>query len=279
MVFWFFSETRVVLRRRRKRIFTAALTAFLACAGCTLPFAFGLAEHVLPWRYDTHAITFLDVGQGDCIHINIDGYNILVDGGGNVWSNIAERTLRPYLLKSGISHLDLALITHEDTDHSLGIRQLAEIYPVDKCVLLGQDNDDCGIVKITAGGATALLMADADIPREKLLCEMYGDSLACDILKLGHHGSAGSTSEELLSLARPGFAVISCGKNNRYGHPADRVIELLENSGIIYARTDESGAVYLKRSADGLLVFENAAKDRQWLIQRTSQIPSTPQRP
>ena len=279
LFFWFFSETRVVLRRRRKRLFTAALSSVLAFAGCCLPFAFGLAEHVLPWRYDTHPITFLDVGQGDCIHIHLDGYDILVDGGGNVYSNIAERTLRPYLLKSGISHLDLALITHEDADHSLGIRQLAEIYDIDKCLLLGQDNEDCGIVKVKAGGATALLMADADMAREKLLCEMYGDGLECDIIKLGHHGSAGSTGEELLSFAKPGFAVISCGKNNRYGHPADRVIELLENSGIIYARTDESGAVYLKSSAEDLLVFENAAKDRQWRIQRTNQIQNTPQGP
>ena len=116
-------------------------------------------------------------------------------------------------------------------------------------------------------------------PREEELCARYGEALKCDVLKAGHHGSAGSTGEVLLENARPSFVVLSCGRNNRFGHPSDRVIELLENSGIIYARTDESGAVYLKRAVGGLLVFENAAKDRQWLIQKTNQIQNTLQRP
>ena len=279
LFFWFFSENRVVLRRRRRHGPLLLINTMLCCLGIFLPFTLGACEHILPWKYDTHSVTFVDVGQGDCIHISIDGFNILVDGGGSPFSNIAETTLRPYLLKNGISHIDAAFITHEDLDHSLGIKQLEDIFDVRDCIMLGDTNDDCGILRIDTGDCVLLLMADADIPREEEMCARYGEALKCDVLKAGHHGSAGSTGEVLLENARPSFVVLSCGRNNRFGHPSDRVIELLENSGIIYARTDESGAVYLKRAVGGLLVFENAAKDRQWLIQKTNQIQNTLPRP
>ena len=277
--FWFFSETRVTLNRRKccGAVLAAGLGILLTAA--LIPRALGLSENFLPWRHDVHAVTFLDVGQGDCIHINVDGYNILVDGGGSAYTNVAERTLRPYLLKNGIDHVDLALVTHKDQDHSLGIEQLEKIFDVRRTVYLGEANEDCGICLIEAGGVRFLLMSDADIAREELLCVRYGEQLACDVLKVGHHGSPYSTGETLLGTARPVFAVISCGRNNIYGHPADRVVELLSNSGIIYARTDESGAVYLKEADEGLLIFENASKSRKWLIQRTTPTRNIPQRP
>ena len=268
LFFWFFSETRVVLNRRNSQLQLLVIDIALAACSCVAPFILGLSESIIPWNYNHHAATFVDVGQGDCIHFNIDGYNILVDGGGYSYGNIAERTLRPYLLKNGIDHIDLAIVTHQDNDHSLGIRQLAEIYPINKVMKIGSDNDDCGICLVRTGSVTTLLMADADIEREKLLLASHCNDVQCDIIKIGHHGSAGSTGAELLQAAKPSFAVISCGKNNIYGHPSDRVIELLEKSGIIYARTDRDGAVFLKYEKDGLLVFENAAGTKQWLIQK-----------
>ncbi|MCR5009741.1 MAG: ComEC/Rec2 family competence protein [Clostridia bacterium] len=276
--FWFFSETRVTLNRRRK--YASCLAAGLLALGsaCALPKALGASESMLPWRYDVHEVTFLDVGQGDCIHISKDGYNILIDGGGSLYSNIAERTLRPYLLKNGIDHIDLAVITHEDTDHALGIRQLQEIFDVRQTAVLGDSNEDCGVLLIDTGSLRLLLMSDADISREEELCAKYGKALRCDVLKVGHHGSPYSTGEQLLKCASPSFAVISCGRNNIYGHPADRVVELLAESGIIYARTDESGAVYLKKAENGMLIFENASKSTRWLIPETRQTPNTPQK-
>lgn len=273
--FWFFSETRVALNRRKK--YAAGIAAGLLALGgaCVLPKALGLSESVLPWRYDVHEVTFLDVSQGDCIHISKDGYNILIDGGGSLYSNIAEKTLRPYLLKNGIGHVDLAVITHEDTDHALGIRQLQQIFDVKQTVVLGEGNEDCGVLLLDTGNVRLLLMSDADISREEQLCAQYGQQLKCDVLKVGHHGSPYSTGEQLLKCASPSFAVISCGRNNIYGHPADRVVELLAESGIIYARTDESGAVYLKKAENGMLIFENASKSTRWLIPETRQTPST----
>ena len=278
MFFWFFSETRVTLNRRKRHGTSLAAALAVMTLAVAVPFGLGLSETLIPWRHDVHTVTFVDVGQGDCIHINYNGCNILIDGGGRSYGNIAKRTLRPYLLKNGISRIDLAVITHMDTDHALGILQLQEIFDVRRTVVLGEENRDSGVCLIDTGDVRLLLMADADMEAEKALVKRYGSALDCDIIKIGHHGSAYSTSEELLEAAAPCFAVISCGKNNIYGHPAARVVELLQDSGIIYARTDQDGAVYLKSAANDILVFRNAAKDRQWLIQRTEQAENTPQR-
>lgn len=63
------------------------------------------------------------------------------------------------------------------------------------------------------------------------------------LLKVAHHGSKYTTDEEFLELIRPKIALISCGENNRYGHPHEEVLERLENIGSKIYRTDESGAV------------------------------------
>ena len=63
-----------------------------------------------------------------------------------------------------------------------------------------------------------------------------------DLLKLPHHGSQGSLSENMYSLLKPGgTAVISCGRNNRYGHPHAKVLEVLKEKGVRCRRTDEQG--------------------------------------
>lgn len=63
------------------------------------------------------------------------------------------------------------------------------------------------------------------------------------ILVAGHHGSKNATSEEWLDLVKPDLVLISCGKNNRYGHPAQAMLQRLENRHIPFRRTDLEGAL------------------------------------
>lgn len=81
-----------------------------------------------------------------------------------------------------------------------------------------------------------------------ILCEIV--KLDSDVLKAGHHGSKTSTSEEFLKAVSPQIAVISSGKDNRYGHPHEEVLALLNKFGIDILRTDELGDI--KIISDGL---------------------------
>jgi competence protein ComEC len=127
------------------------------------------------------------------------------------------------------------------------------------------DNDDCLVIMAEAEGVRALLTGDATAYTEAELSSLYGAELRADILKASHHGSAYSNSEAFVRAADPAFFVISCGRGNSYGHPADRVIDLLRKNSIIYGRTDECGALIIRRSPKGLYAV-NAAGDRTWQI-------------
>ena len=67
--------------------------------------------------------------------------------------------------------------------------------------------------------------------------------LDCDILKAGHHGSPTSTSAAFLDTVTPEVAIISCGVNNKYGHPNDDVLERLKQRNIQIRRTDIEGTI------------------------------------
>lgn len=72
-----------------------------------------------------------------------------------------------------------------------------------------------------------------------------------DILKVGHHGSKISLDDENLSSLNPKFALISVGANNRYGHPKEETLQLLENHDVEILRTDENGEIKIKPGNDG----------------------------
>jgi len=91
-----------------------------------------------------------------------------------------------------------------------------------------------------------LLTGDTESDGEKMLIEHYPYAREYDLLKVAHHGSRNSTSEDFLSYTRPRIAVISCGKNNRYGHPHIELLERLKNIGCKPIITYESGAITIK---------------------------------
>ncbi len=311
VIFFHFSEIKFISSRRKKHGLRRAAYFAVAAFACLFPVAAGLSSSVLPWEYDTPLLTFLDVGQGESLHIQIGGLNILVDGGGNFYTDIAEKTLQPYLLKNGITHIDLAVITHDDLDHSKGILELSVRMVIDRVIVAEpyQENPEaydaiiCSKLEYVSAGDTISLGENASL---RILSPASGTALSassnsnslvmmlsylgldilltgdmemiqeaalaadasCDILKVAHHGSAGSTGPDFIAAASPSFAVISCGIGNSHGHPSSRVIELLENSGIIIGRTDISGALCLRSITEEFFVFKNASKEIVWQIPR-----------
>ncbi|ERM92882.1 ComEC/Rec2 family competence protein [Caldanaerobacter subterraneus] len=103
-------------------------------------------------------------------------------------------------------------------------------------------NNYSAVIKITYGDTAFLFTGDAEKESEReMLNENY--NLKADVLKVGHHGSSSSSSWSFLKEVRPKYAVISCGKNNEYGHPHRETLEKLSELGITVYRTDECGTI------------------------------------
>lgn len=197
----------------------------------------------------------------------MDSQNILIDGGTYEHGETISSVMDYY----GISNLDVAIVTHWDEDHCGGIRYLREqgrvtnIYASyegeydtneiksgdmfnlgnSQLVCLSpstttydDDNDKSVVLEYKTTSCKVLLTGDIPSTIESTL-----NLEDVNILKVAHHGSKYSTSDEFLSLTTPEDAVIQVGKHNNYGHPAPEVVNRLENNNIKIHDTRTSGAV------------------------------------
>ncbi len=114
--------------------------------------------------------------------------------------------------------------------------------------LTGDKNEDSMVLMLSCGQFRMLFTGDLEGEAEKRLA-LSGQKLQADILKAGHHGSAGASSREFLEQVSPKLSVISCGKNNSYGHPAKETLQRLEEAGSGIIVTAVCGAV--KITTDG----------------------------
>lgn len=98
------------------------------------------------------------------------------------------------------------------------------------------------VTKLTYGNNRFLFTGDAEKESENEMLSK-GYDLSCDILKLGHHGSSTSTTNQFLTAASPSAAIISCGKDNDYGHPHQETMDKINSSHITVYRTDLDGTI------------------------------------
>ena len=106
------------------------------------------------------------------------------------------------------------------------------------------ENENSEVLMVEISGLRILFTGDLGEEGEQELLEA-GTDLRAAVLKVGHHGSRFSTGEDFLEAVSPGFAVISCAEDNRYGHPAPETVERLERAGCRIFYTMKSGAVTL----------------------------------
>lgn len=114
-------------------------------------------------------------------------------------------------------------------------------------------NHYSAVIKVDFLNKSFLFTGDAEIPNEEEMIEKYGSSLKSHVLKVGHHGSNTSTSEEFIEKVVPDYAVISVGKDNSYGHPSALVIQRLQNHGVKIYRTDLQGTIIARSDGQQIL--------------------------
>lgn len=253
--------------------------------GLALALALLFSQPVLANEPQEVKVHFIDVGQADCIYIKLPNQqDILIDGGNigdgprvveylkwqkvddlelviathahedhigglpDVFSAFAvERVIDSgHNCSSQICKKYLDRVKDEGCPYEKDYYGLYSFGSVSLQILTGpekwQETNDYSVVcKLDTGDIEFLFTGDAEDVVEKQL----SGPLEAEILKVGHHGSDSSTSQDFLSQVNPKVAIISVGTENKYGHPAPETLERLKNAGLQIYRTDQQGTIVI----------------------------------
>lgn len=110
----------------------------------------------------------------------------------------------------------------------------------DRDVSSWSSNDGSIIGRLVYGNTSVMLTGDATKKAESYVMD---EKLKSDILKVGHHGSRTSTGDDFVSAVAPDYAVMSLGKENKYGHPHKDTLDTLNGYGMKIFRTDQEGTI------------------------------------
>ena len=111
-------------------------------------------------------------------------------------------------------------------------------------------NNTSIVLKVVFGDASMLLVGDAEAEVEHTLIPRYKEFLSSNNLKVGHHGSPSSTSEEFLNIIHPQKALISIGNHNKFRNPSSFRVRRLMAHAVEIERTDKSGAIILENDGN-----------------------------
>ncbi|MGN1343291.1 MAG: ComEC/Rec2 family competence protein [Traorella sp.] len=225
-----------------------------------LSFCFLLLVPLQAYYNPFYCVDFINVGQGDCILIRapFNQNNIIIDIPYN-----KEKIVIDYLHALGIHSIDTLIFTHHDSDHNGGKDAFIEHFQVNEIIeepidILSNnidlisinetnhlnDNDNSLVYYSRIGGLNYCFMGDASKKVELELIDKY--DFDCDVIKIGHHGSETSTDRLFIQSISPKMAIISVGKNNRYGHPHDSVLKTLNDFSISTYQTSKDGSISIK---------------------------------
>ena len=212
-----------------------------------------------------------DVGQGQSVLVQTAEHDLLYDAG-PAWGGFdaAQRLLVPALRALGLRRLDGMMISHGDSDHAGGAQTIVDAFKpalqwgdpahpcragqrwqwdgVDFAVLhpvgdSGSDNNrSCVLLLRSASGHQVLLPGDIEASAERDLLARYPD-LRADVLVVPHHGSTSSSSAPFVEQLRPQHALVSAGWHNRWGFPAQPVVERYRQAAAKLHVSGESGAI------------------------------------
>jgi len=117
-----------------------------------------------------------------------------------------------------------------------------------------ESNASSIVTQIVYGDVAFMLTGDAPLATEDFMVRQYGERLQSNVLKLGHHGSRTSTSELFVTTVAPQYAVVSAGRNNRFGHPHPEPITNVSRAGALVFNTAERGTLTFQTNGEEVWV-------------------------
>lgn len=136
----------------------------------------------------------------------------------------------------------------------------------------GNDSNNSSIVlKLEYGDTSILFTGDAEKEAEQEMLD-NGADLSADVLKVGHHGSAGSSSSEFLEEVDPEYAIISVGLDNSYSHPTEAALERLEEQDAEIYRTDLQGEITLTSDGENINISTEKSAAEQDILTPASEM-------
>ena len=170
---------------------------------------------------DSFRMHFLDVGQALSVLVECDGQYMLYDGG-----NVDDGSMVvSYLQKQGVEELQYVFCSHAHEDHVGGLAAALAFFPANH------------VYSPVTEASTKCFQDFVKYTQQQ--------GLKADVLQVGHHGSSTSTSYLFLNAVLPEMGVISCGVNNKYGHPHEETLSILRDAGVDVYRTDLLGTVVI----------------------------------
>lgn len=200
--------------------------------------------------------------------------------------NLVTSSIIPFFKSIGLKKIDYLFLTHNDADHAgysknlvdnfkvkniiinkgkvgnfeskLNYKFIDDYYEIDNIKIYSlnnkiynDENSNSIILLVIVDDKRILFMGDAGIEQEKEIIKKYNiDNI--DILKVGHHGSKTSSSEEFIKFTLPSYSIISCGSNNKFGHPTKSVLNTLNKYKTNIYRTDRDGSIFFKIKTNNL---------------------------
>lgn len=155
------------------------------------------------------------------------------------------KTYKEYLMAAESSG---ALFT-EDADRTIPIADNVTFAVIECADNESENNNNSVVTCLNVGSQKLLFVGDMETPIEQEYINNFSD---VDYLKVGHHGSHTASSSIFLDKIKPEYAVISCGLDNRYGHPHQETLDTLTNQNVQTYRTDQQGTITTKCFSDHL---------------------------
>jgi competence protein ComEC len=232
-------------------------------------------------------LTVLDVGQGLSAVVRTRRHALVFDAG-PAWpgGDAGASTVRPYLRRQGIRRIDGLVLSHGDLDHVGGGGSLAPI--VEGFALVGpgtewpwgpsrtcragqrwhwdgvefrilhpasltryRRNDASCVLQVRSVGGSALLTGDIEAAAERALVRRYPE-IESDVVLAPHHGSATSSSTDLVAATRPEWVVFAVGHRNRWAFPREEVLARWRSAGAVPMLTSVTGALLFRFGQDGI---------------------------